>query len=83
MTASLGGTELFDRSFLCGTKLALKFAEGPVAPAGLEQKEHLRSWVERKDRWTRRTYQATPQGRKALEAARIKVQELFEEVFED
>ena len=50
---------------------------------GLEQKGYLRSSVQRKGREARRTYRATPRGRKALEAAKLKVQELFGELFED
>jgi PadR family transcriptional regulator len=50
---------------------------------GLEQKGCLRSSVLRKGREARRVYRATPRGRKALEAAKIKVQELFGELFED
>ena len=50
---------------------------------GLEQKGYLRSSVERQGRRSRRIYRATPEGRRALTAAKKKVQELFGELFED
>jgi DNA-binding PadR family transcriptional regulator len=50
---------------------------------GLEQKGYLRSSVQRKGREARRIYRATPRGRKVLEATKMKVQELFGELFED
>jgi PadR family transcriptional regulator PadR len=50
---------------------------------GLEQKGYLRSSLHRAGREARRIYRATPRGRKALEAAKMKVQELFGELFED
>jgi PadR family transcriptional regulator PadR len=49
----------------------------------LEQKGYLRSSVRRKGREARRVYRATRRGRKMLEAAKMKVQELFGELFED
>lgn len=48
----------------------------------LEAKGHLHSTAEREGRRTRRVYRATPAGRKALRAAKRKVQELFGELFE-
>jgi len=49
---------------------------------GLERKGYLRSISERSGKSLRRMYQATPQGRKALAAARQKVSELFGELLE-
>jgi DNA-binding PadR family transcriptional regulator len=48
---------------------------------GLERKGYLRSHEERKGRSARRVYEVTPQGRKALRAARRRVRELFGEMF--
>lgn len=48
----------------------------------LEAKGYLRSWTDRQGRRGRRLYQATDQGRAALEAAKEKVRELFGELFE-
>jgi len=50
---------------------------------GLERKGLLRSAKERAGGTERRIYRATPAGRKALTAAKIKVRELFGELFED
>ena len=49
---------------------------------GLEKKGYLRSRDVRKGRSQRKVYRATPQGRRALAAAKIKVRELFHELFE-
>ena len=50
---------------------------------GLEKKGYLRA-TERRDGKSRRlVYRATPLGRKALEAAKHKVRELFGELIED
>ena len=49
---------------------------------GLERKGYLRSISERSGKSSRRMYQATPPGRKALAAARQKVSELFGELLE-
>jgi PadR family transcriptional regulator len=46
----------------------------------LEKKGYLRPSVERKGRSLRKVYRATPVGRKALEAAKSKVRELFREL---
>jgi len=48
----------------------------------LEQKGYLRSKQERKGKSLRKVYRATPQGRKALAAAKSKVRELFRELIE-
>jgi PadR family transcriptional regulator len=48
----------------------------------LEQKGYLRSTVAWEGRQSRRFYRATPKGQKALNAARVKVQELFGELLE-
>lgn len=62
-----------------------KLSAGTLYPVlhGLEQKGYLRSSEERNGRWARKVYRATPLGRKALEAAKEKVRELFGELFED
>jgi PadR family transcriptional regulator, regulatory protein PadR len=49
---------------------------------GLERKGYLLSRQERSGRRARRIYEITPEGREALAAARIKVKELFGELFE-
>jgi DNA-binding PadR family transcriptional regulator len=49
---------------------------------GLEKKGYLRSTEQRNGRSLRRLYRATPLGRKALAAAKDKVQELFHEFIE-
>lgn len=49
---------------------------------GLEQKGLLRSKQEQVNGKIRRVYSATPSGRKALQAAKQKVRELFGELFE-
>jgi PadR family transcriptional regulator PadR len=48
----------------------------------MEKKGFLRSWPGR-TRNDRRVYRATAEGRKALAAAKQRVQELFSELFED
>jgi DNA-binding PadR family transcriptional regulator len=49
---------------------------------GLERRGYLRSRVERNGKSQRKVYRATPQGRRALEAAKLKVRELFHELIE-
>ncbi len=49
----------------------------------MERKGYLRSTRERSGRRARRVYRATPLGDEALRAAKVKVQELFSELFED
>ncbi|MGH7654788.1 MAG: PadR family transcriptional regulator [Gemmatimonadaceae bacterium] len=51
---------------------------------GMERKGYLRSSVRRdpEGRGRRRLYRITPAGRRALAAARVKVRELFGELFE-
>jgi PadR family transcriptional regulator PadR len=49
---------------------------------GLEKKGYLRSAATREGRAVRRVYRATARGRKALEAAKDKVRELFGELLE-
>jgi DNA-binding PadR family transcriptional regulator len=62
-----------------------KLSPGTLYPLlhGLERKGYLRSSVERSGKSSRRMYQATLLGRKALAAARQKVSELFGELLED
>ena len=50
---------------------------------GLERKGYLRSFTRGTGARARRLYRATPAGRRALEAAKEKVQELFGELFEE
>jgi len=50
---------------------------------GLERKGYLRSYSRRNGKSIRRFYKATPAGKKALLAAKQKVQELFGELFEE
>ena len=49
---------------------------------GLEQKGYLRSRQERNGKSLRKVYRATPRGKKALDAAKDKVHELFRELME-
>src|SRR3954470_19480837 len=49
---------------------------------GMEKQGYLRSQAMQKNGRNRRVYRATPVGRKALTAARTRVQELFGELFE-
>jgi DNA-binding PadR family transcriptional regulator len=62
-----------------------KLSAGTVYPIlhGLERRGYLKSKQERDGKRSRRIYRATPKGRKALEAAKEKVRELFGELFED
>jgi DNA-binding PadR family transcriptional regulator len=62
-----------------------KLSPGTLYPLlhGLERKGYLRSSIERSGKSSRRMYQATLLGRKALAAARQKVSELFGELLED
>lgn len=48
----------------------------------LEKKGYLRSTTQRNGKSLRKVYRATAQGRKALTAAKGKIQELFREVIE-
>jgi DNA-binding PadR family transcriptional regulator len=50
---------------------------------GLEKKGYLRSKEERNGKSLRRVYRATPAGRRALAAAKVKVRELFHELIEE
>ena len=49
---------------------------------GMEKKGYLQSAREQTGRVTRRVYRATPLGRQALDVAKGKVRELFEEILE-
>ena len=49
---------------------------------GLEKKGYLRSRQQRNGKSLRKVYRATVLGRKALEASKIKVRELFRELME-
>jgi PadR family transcriptional regulator PadR len=61
-----------------------KLSAGTLYPVlhGMEKKGYLRSSERRDGRTVRRVYRATPLGRRALGRAKIKVQELFGELFE-
>ncbi len=62
-----------------------KMSAGTLYPIlhGLEEKGYLASTEERTGRAARRIYRATPAGVRALTAAKLKVRELFGELFED
>ncbi len=62
-----------------------RLSAGTVYPIlhGLEEREFSTSIEERAGSAARRVYRATPAGRKALSAAKLKVRELFGELFED
>ena len=61
-----------------------KLSPGTLYPIlhSLESRGYLRSRVKREGRQTRRFYQTTPAGRKALTEAKKKVRELVGEIFE-
>jgi DNA-binding PadR family transcriptional regulator len=61
-----------------------KLSAGTLYPIlhGLERRGYLKSKQERDGKRLRRTYRATAKGRRALEAAKDKVRELFGELFE-
>ena len=62
-----------------------KLSPGTLYPIlhALEGKGYLRSTEQRDGRQVRRLYRATPTGRKALAAAKVKVRELVGELFEE
>ncbi len=62
-----------------------KLSPGTLYPLlhGMERKGLLRSREQQVNGHMRRIYFATPQGRRALRAARFKVRELFGELFEN
>jgi len=62
-----------------------KISAGTLYPIlhGLEGKGYLTSTEERSGSAARRVYRVTPAGAKALAAAKLKVRELFGELFED
>jgi PadR family transcriptional regulator PadR len=62
-----------------------KISAGTLYPIlhGLEEKRYLASTEKRASSTARRVYRATPAGIKALAAAKLKVRELFGELFED
>ena len=62
-----------------------KISAGTLYPIlhALEGKGYLTSIEERSGSAARRVYRATPAGAKALAAAKLKVHELFGELFED
>jgi PadR family transcriptional regulator len=62
-----------------------KLSAGTMYPIlhGLEKKGYLRSSEQRAGRRARRVYRATARGKRALEAAKDKVRELFGELLED
>ena len=61
-----------------------KISPGTLYPLlhGLEKRGYLKSKDEQLQGRIRRVYQATKSGKKALEAAKEKVKELFGELFE-
>ena len=62
-----------------------KISAGTLYPIlhGLEGRGYLTSTEERSGSAARRVYRTTPAGAKALAAAKLKVRELFGELFED
>jgi len=62
-----------------------KLSAGTLYPLlhGLERKGLLRSKESMANGHSRRLYRATPLGRKILKAAKVKVHELFGELFEE
>jgi DNA-binding PadR family transcriptional regulator len=62
-----------------------KLSAGTLYPLlhGMEEKGYLRSAPSHHDGRIRRVYRATARGRRALEAAKGKVKELFGELFEE
>jgi PadR family transcriptional regulator, regulatory protein PadR len=62
-----------------------KISLGTLYPLlhGLEKKGYLRSTEHRDGKSARKVYRATPLGRKALKAAKVKVRELFGELIEN
>ena len=62
-----------------------KLSAGTLYPVlhGMEKKGYLRSSERRDGRTVRRMYRATALGRQALGRAKVKVQELFGELFEE
>jgi PadR family transcriptional regulator, regulatory protein PadR len=61
-----------------------KISPGSLYPLlhGLEKKGYLRCKEERSGKSLRKVYRATPVGKRALEAAKHKVRELFRELME-
>ena len=62
-----------------------RLSPGTIYPLldGLEKKGLIRSSRHLVDQRFRRVYRATPAGRKALKTAKLRVKELFGELFED
>ena len=62
-----------------------KMSTGTLYPIlhGLERKGYLRSHVERDGKTSRRIYEATPLGKRALKSALVKVRELYGELIEE
>ncbi len=62
-----------------------KMSTGTLYPIlhGLERKGYLRSQVEREGKTSRRVYEATPLGKRALRRALGKVRELYGELIEE
>lgn len=60
-------------------------SDGTLYPIlhGLEERRLLRSRLQRNGKESRRFYEATPEGCEVLDSAKIKVQELFGELFEE
>lgn len=62
-----------------------RMSAGTLYPTlhAMEEKGYLRSTEEYVDGRIRRVYRGTPAGRRALKAAKVKVRELFGELFEE
>jgi PadR family transcriptional regulator PadR len=74
------GLEMAEELARHGYKISL----GTLYPLlhGLEKKGYLRSAEKRKGQSIRKVYRATPLGRRAIEAMKVKVSELFGELNE-
>lgn len=61
-----------------------KLSAGTLYPIlhGLEERDYLKSKVERDGKSSRRCYRATTKGKRALAEAKVKVRELFGELLE-
>jgi DNA-binding PadR family transcriptional regulator len=79
------GTDLRPRHDRGAWPHGYKLSAGTLYPIlhGLEERGYLSSTEERTGSAARRVYRATPAGIEAFAAAKLKVRELFGELFED
>lgn len=82
-----GGTarQIVSDEYLAPGRHRYRLSAGTLYPIlyGLEAKGYLTSSKRRVGKTTQRVYRATPGGRRALTSAKLKVSELFGEMFED